>query len=257
MRTLAALACIGCSASSKPAPDTPTAFDLASAQPLSTLALAIQFTDPPNPVQAAVIAHYSFSPALTLAGNSTLSGATVTLGTMPQEGVTYTLTISGITRASDGVALTAATTTFLGHAPFNVVSAVSTGVQSVAVTFDAAPDPAQAMTAASYIIGDPYVLDVSGTPQLAGNTVTLTTSAQSAVDYDVDVFGVTRASDHEPLYFLAGTFTGTDHCTDGASDGDETDQDCGGPTCAARCTLGQACTTGTDCASGTCAGTCS
>jgi hypothetical protein len=136
--------------------------------------------------------------------------------------------------------------------PFNVVSAASTGVTSAVVTFDAAPDPVTGTTLANYRISDPNVLAVSGTPQLAGNSVTLTTSAQSALPYDVDVFNVLRASDREPLYFLAGSFTGTDHCADGITDGDETAPDCGGPTCTARCTTGQACQMASDCSSGTC-----
>lgn len=43
-------------------------------------------------------------------------------------------------------------------------------------------------------------------------------------------------------------------CNNGRQDGDETDQDCGGPTstCANRCNDGKACTVGTDCASGVC-----
>ena len=257
MRTWAAcLALLGCSGSTKPSPDAASAFNVASAQALSTLAIAITFSDPPNPTEAAIIANYAFEPPVSLIGNSTLTGSTVTFGTMPQQGVSYQLSVSGVTRASDGAPLAGATTTFLGHQPFNVTSAASTGALSATVTFDAAPDPAQAMTAANFRISDPYILDVTGTPQLSGNTVTLTTSAQSALAYDVDVFHVTRASDHEPLYFLAATFTGTDHCTDGGTDGDETDIDCGGATCTARCTTGQACSIGADCASGTCSGTC-
>ena len=46
------------------------------------------------------------------------------------------------------------------------------------------------------------------------------------------------------------------HCNDGAHDGDETDVDCGGPSCNARCQAGQACSLDSDCASGICAGTC-
>lgn len=76
----------------------------------------------------------------------------------------------------------------MGHTPFNVASTVSTGVQSVVVTFDAPPDPALATRLASYSITDPNALDLSGTPQLSGSSVTLTTSSQSAVDYDLDVF---------------------------------------------------------------------
>lgn len=180
-------------------------------QVLSTFAIAITFTDPPDPAEALVSANYTFEPPLGLAGNAMVSGTTVTFGTQQQQGVMYRLTVAGVTRQGDGVALTEASTTFVGHTPFNVASAASTGVQSVVLAFDAAPDPAQATTLANYSINDPNALDLSGTPQLSGNAVTLTTSPQSVVDYDVDVFNVTRASDHEPLYFTAGSFVGMDH----------------------------------------------
>ncbi len=48
----------------------------------------------------------------------------------------------------------------------------------------------------------------------------------------------------------------SDHCFDHAEDGDETDLDCGGPTCVARCTSGKYCKLTSDCAAGlTCAAT--
>lgn len=209
MRTwVACLALLGCSSHAKPAPDAASAFEITGAQALSTFAVAITFSDPPDPAEAAIVANYVFDPALALLGDSTVTGATVTLGTMQQQGVTYQLAIAGITRAADGAALTAASTTFAGHTPFDAVSAMSTGPTSVVLAFDAAPDPVQATMLANYAITDPNALDLSGTPQLAGNTVTLTTSVQSAVSYDLDVFDVTRASDHEPLYVTSASFTG-------------------------------------------------
>jgi hypothetical protein len=46
-------------------------------------------------------------------------------------------------------------------------------------------------------------------------------------------------------------------CTDGVTDQDETDVDCGGATCSARCPLGAGCAGSSDCASGLCtAGVC-
>ncbi len=45
-------------------------------------------------------------------------------------------------------------------------------------------------------------------------------------------------------------------CHDGWADGDETDVDCGGPSCSARCGVGQTCAVDADCASGICAGVC-
>lgn len=43
-------------------------------------------------------------------------------------------------------------------------------------------------------------------------------------------------------------------CTDGVQSGDETDADCGGPTCDIRCTTGQRCGGDSDCDSGVCSG---
>jgi hypothetical protein len=232
----------------------PGEFDVLGAQSLTTLSIAITFSDPPNPAQAQDLANYTFAPGLELSGSSTVAGATVTLGTMPQQGLTYTLTAANITRLGDALPLRMTTATFAGRTPFDVASATSAGVHSVVVTFDAAPDATQATTLANYAIADALgnPLALSGTPQLAGNAVTLATDTQSAVVYDLDVFNITRASDHEPLEVTGVTFTGSDHCSDGTTDGDETDVDCGGATCSARCATGKACTTGTDCASGTC-----
>jgi hypothetical protein len=42
----------------------------------------------------------------------------------------------------------------------------------------------------------------------------------------------------------------TDHCFDHNRDGDETDLDCGGPTCAMRCAIGRFCQTSSDCVAG-------
>lgn len=208
MRFVALVVLAACSLHDQPG-DGRLGFAVVEAHALSTFSIAITFSDPPAPAQAAVLASYTFEPALGLAGNSSIVDATVTLGTLQQHGVTYQLAIAGITRLADGAALTAASTTFTGHTPFNVASAVPTSSTSVVLTFDAPPDPVQATTLANYAITDPNALDLSGTPQLAGNSVTLTTSAQSAVDYALDVFDVTRASDHEPLYGTSGSFVGT------------------------------------------------
>jgi hypothetical protein len=64
------------------------------------------------------------------------------------------------------------------------------------VTLDAPPNAAQAMMLANYSVPG---LTLSGTPTLAGNVVTITTSAQSATTYTVTVSNVTRNSDSEAL----------------------------------------------------------
>jgi uncharacterized repeat protein (TIGR01451 family) len=89
---------------------------------------------------------------------------------------------------------------------FNVASATSMGTNSMAVTFDAPPDAAQAATLANYSVAG---LTLSGTPSLSGSTVTITTSTQAAQSYTVTVTGVTRASDAEPLTTDTASFTGT------------------------------------------------
>ena len=43
-------------------------------------------------------------------------------------------------------------------------------------------------------------------------------------------------------------------CSDGTKNGDETDKDCGGPTCTAKCAEGQGCKENTDCESASCNG---
>ena len=60
------------------------------------------------------------------------------------------------------------------------------------VTFDAPPDATTAATLADYAISG---LTLSGTPVISGNTVTLTTSMQTATSYSLTVSGVTRAGD--------------------------------------------------------------
>jgi hypothetical protein len=183
---------------------------------------------------------------------ATVSGATVTLTTDPQAAQTYTVDISNVKRASDFEPLHVSATTFAGRASFSVASAASLDATHATVTFDAAPAPTAATTASNYAIPG---LTVSAAA-LSGSTVTLTTTFQRGSSYTVTAGSVTRASDAEPLTTAAATFTGTDYCTDTIPDGDETDADCGGPTCTARCAMGQTCSMASDCTSNSCATTC-
>ena len=50
------------------------------------------------------------------------------------------------------------------------------------------------------------------------------------------------------------TLCAPDPCFDSSKNGDETDVDCGGTTCSARCAAGQSCSGDADCAGGTCSG---
>src|SRR5687768_18412206 len=81
------------------------------------------------------------------------------------------------------------------------------------VTFDAAPNPTQAQTLANYVVPG---LTLSGTPQLNGNTVTITTSPQAAGSYTVTVNGVTR-TDGSPLQNKSASFTYVSFNVAGAS----------------------------------------
>ncbi|MBX3211725.1 MAG: hypothetical protein KF850_06810 [Labilithrix sp.] len=181
-------------------------FNVASAASTSATRITVTFDAPPNPAQAAALANYA-APGLTFSGTPTVSGRVVTLTTSVQSATPYTLTVSNVTRGSDAQALATRTATFTGRAPFNVASAASTDSVTLTVTFDAAPNAAQATTLASYTVPG---LTLSGTPTLDGSTVTLTTSAQQSQSYTVTVANVTRASDGEPLATAIADFTGTD-----------------------------------------------
>ena len=109
-----------------------------------------------------------------------------------------------MTRQSDGSPLAVNTASFT-HVAFNVAGAASVTSHTMSVTFDAPPDPTQATTLANYsVVG----LTLSGTPVLAGNTVTIATGSQSATTYTVSVANVTRASDGTVLTNRAASFTG-------------------------------------------------
>ena len=76
------------------------------------------------------------------------------------------------------------------------------------VAFDAPPNSTQATTLGNYTITS-GVLSLSGVPVLSGNTVTLTTTAQTAGSpYQITVNSVTRASDSEPLTTKVALFNG-------------------------------------------------
>ncbi|MGH7282403.1 MAG: beta strand repeat-containing protein, partial [Polyangiaceae bacterium] len=91
---------------------------------------------------------------------------------------------------------------------FNVMSATSTGLTTVTVSFDATPDMTEAQTAGNYAItAGASTLNVTAAA-LSGTTVTLTTATQSAVTYTVTVTGVTRDPDGRALTNNTAMFTG-------------------------------------------------
>ncbi|MDB4995494.1 MAG: hypothetical protein JWM74_2926, partial [Myxococcaceae bacterium] len=183
----------------------PPTFNVASAASTSSTRITVTFDAPPNPALAAVLANYSI-PGLTLSGTPSLSGSTVSLTTSAQAAQPYTVTVSGVSRVSDGQSLTTKAATFTGRAPFNVGSAASTSAVTLTVTFSAPPNATQATALANYTVPG---LTLSGVPVLSGNTVTLTTATQTATTYTLTVAAVTRASDGEPLTTSTANFAGT------------------------------------------------
>jgi hypothetical protein len=227
-----------------------TPFEVLSAAPMSTTSLVVTYNDPPDAGTAGDIGNYTIA-GLGVSGTATLAGNAVTLTTDPQGAQLYNLTVSNVKRASDFEPLHVSTAQFTGRAAFDVLAAATADATHVSVTFDAAPETTAATTPSNYTIPGLVVSAAA----LTGSVVTLTTDAQVATSYTVTVANVTRSSDAEPLTTAAATFTGTDHCSDGMFNGNETDVDCGGPTCTARCANTQMCVMNTDCTSNNCAGT--
>ncbi|HTR49321.1 MAG TPA: hypothetical protein VMJ10_01360 [Kofleriaceae bacterium] len=172
------------------------AFDVASAMSVDATTLAITFDAAPDMTQATTLASYAITPTLAVSGTPTLAGSTVTLTTDTQAAVEYTVTVTGVTRATDHEPLDTNTAMFPGRNVFLVASAASISHTSITVTFSAPPDPTAATTLSNYNAGS---LALSGTPVLAGSVVTITTASQAATSYTVTVSNVTRAGDGQAL----------------------------------------------------------
>src|SRR5205814_2023584 len=95
---------------------------------------------------------------------------------------TYTVMVSGITRAGDRATLDTATASFAGRAAFGVASAVPTSNTVVTLTYDAVPDAAAAV-AGNYDIPGLSVL----TATVVGSVVSLGTASQLEQSYTVTV----------------------------------------------------------------------
>lgn len=188
---------------------THTAFNVSSAAATNSREIRVMFDAPPNPGQATTLASYTITCGMACGlplSTVTLAGSTVTIKTAAQTaGRTYTITVNGVTRASDGSPLTTSSASFTGIGTFNVASAASTNSGTITVTFDAPPNPTQATTLANYNIAN---LTLLGTPVLSGTTVTLSTSVQQTINYTISVANVTRATDSEPLFVANATFLG-------------------------------------------------
>lgn len=181
-----------------------TSFSVVSASSIQNTVATVTFDAPPNQAQATNANNYGI-PGLTVSA-AALNGNIATLTTSSQSAIAYTVTVSGVTRNADGEALTTKSAGFTGHSAFKVQGAASTDAVTITVTFDAAPNVGQATTLNNYAVPG---LVLGGVPVLFGNTVTLTTSGQSAIAYTVTVSNVTRASDAEPLTTSTANFTGT------------------------------------------------
>ncbi len=181
-----------------------TDFNIASIEVKSSTQIAVTFDAPPNAAQAVTLANYTVD-GLTLSGTPALAGTVVTLTTSVQADQTYTLVIAGVTRSSDGEALTVDTSDFAGRPPFNVSDALARSTRSISITFDGPPDVMQATTLANYAVGG---LILSGTPILAGNVVFIDTSTQTGATYTATVSNVRRDGDAEALTNNSAMFAG-------------------------------------------------
>jgi hypothetical protein len=194
------------------ASSSPPQFGIASVTAVNSSTIDVVYNDVPDQTEAEAATNYVI-PGLTVKSASSAGDGTVTLGTEPQTDVSYTLTVANVTRASDVQPLTRATMTFAGKSTFNVVSAVAVDGYTFTVTFDAAPDPVQAVSKLNYAIvfGGENMLglrDVKLT--LDGNTVTFSNAPQNpwGTIYDVFVSNVTRASDGEMMTKKSASFIG-------------------------------------------------
>ena len=176
-------------------------FDIESVASTGNEQLTIIFNAAPDPVAAANAANYTIEGLATAA--PVVEGMTVVIATSAQVAMQYDLIVSGITRASDSAPLTIDTATFTGRTAFDVISAQAITAESVAVTFDAPPDPIAAIDPQNYVINETVATGAS----LAGNVVTVQFSEQGAGDAFILVNQVARASDLEPLTVNTAMFT--------------------------------------------------
>jgi hypothetical protein len=181
-----------------------TGFNVAAATSTGHLKMVNFFDASPNAVQATTILNYNV-PGLVIGGTPTLTGSQVNLETSAQAATVYTVAVSNVTRDSDAAPLGTSMASFTGRSEFNVVSVVSISNTKISVTFDAPPDEWAARQAGYYSVPGLKLTY----PSLSGNTVTLTTSAQSAISYLMTVSAaVIRESDGEPPIVRQVSFTG-------------------------------------------------
>jgi hypothetical protein len=194
------------------ASSSPPQFGITSVTAVNSSTLDVVYSDVPDQAEAETAANYAI-PGLTVKSASSAGDGTVTLVTAPQTNASYTLTVANVTRASDAQPLATATTTFAGKSTFNVASAAAVDGFTFTVTFDAAPDPTQAIDKRNYqiVFGGESTFNLSSaTLTLDGSTVTFSNAPQSP-GYTYYVFvrsTVTRASDGEMMMRADASFRG-------------------------------------------------
>ena len=114
-------------------------FDVASAQSLDPITVVVTFDAPPRPEQATNLGNYAIA-GLTLSGTPALAGSAVTLTTSPQLAQSYTVAVTGVTRATDDQPLATATADFTGTAAalptVTGVAVTATNPDNGAIAFD-------------------------------------------------------------------------------------------------------------------------
>jgi hypothetical protein len=107
------------------------------------------------------------------------------------------------------------------------------------------------------LLGTAFVAACNGDDTTAALDGTGTTGGPATGSGDTDASATTTTTTTTPTTSADETSTGADPtCDDGIHNGDETDVDCGGPTCSA-CQPGRSCEEGSDCTSEVCeAGLC-
>ncbi|WP_146654701.1 lamin tail domain-containing protein [Labilithrix luteola] len=129
-----------------------TKFNVTAVSSTGSTQIKVAFDAPPNATEAVDLANYA-APGLTFSGTPSLSGSTVTLTTSAQENKSYTLTVSNVTRASDGEALSATTATFKGTVALPTTAPTVTNVVVSASNPDNGAIPYNTGTATVVITG--------------------------------------------------------------------------------------------------------
>jgi hypothetical protein len=131
---------------------------------------------------------------------------------------------------------------------------------STGVTIDVDPDSGKVSAKTEGAAGTPIVIDVESLPTEASGTggkaqITTTGTSSGTVAFDAgDVGKTSTITATVQQGDAAPTMVKSNSCISAAKDADETDVDCGGPTCG-KCGQDKACNVDGDCVSGVCRAT--